>query len=225
MSDLNTMLREHALTGLQTQLDAAVTNGDTVAARKVSDEIAKLQMQTAPKAPPYGDAEIRAALGSKADWFGVDPKKSGRVIELGKHMDPKKFSTAEAFADALIKAVDAEFPVTPAAGKKDGEEEGDEPDDEENEDGEPATSPKKKRATDAPGEGDTLGRAPRTRSSGPWTKLSDAPADIQKEVTRSADKFVPKSGDPKVTKERRDSFIARALESHYATHLRNKGKK
>ena len=37
MPDLNVMLLEHAKSGLQAELDAAVTNGDTEGARKAAD--------------------------------------------------------------------------------------------------------------------------------------------------------------------------------------------
>lgn len=211
MADLNVMLLEHARTGLQSQLDAAVTAGDTDAARKAADELAKLSSATAPKAPPYGDAEIRAEL-DKLDWFGTDPKKSGRVIELGKTMNPKKFSTAAEFAAALVKAVDEEFkPAAAAAGE--GDEEGEDETDEEGED----KKPPKKRATDGPTDGDAGTRA--RRPAGPWLKISDAPADVQKEIKRTADKFAPK------TKEGREKYVEKALEAQYAAHLRSKGKK
>lgn len=217
--DLNMMMREQARAGLQAALDTAVTNGDTAAATKAADDIAKLAVQSAPKAPPYGDAEIRAEL-NKLDWFGVDPKKSGRVIALGKDMDPKKFSSAEAFAAALVKAVDEEF--KPAGGAAAGEGDEEEDDEEKAAAIAAAAAGKEKpaaRRTDGPREGDT-GTSVR-RTSGPWTKLGDAPADIQKEVKRQADKFVSASA----TKEQREGFIKNALESHYAQHQRNKGKK
>ena len=211
MPDLNVMLLEHARSGLQAQLDAAVTNGDAEAARKVADELGKLTSATAPKAPPYGDVEIRAEL-DKLDWFGTDPKKSGRVIELGKTMNPKKFGTASEFAAALVKAVDEEFKPAVAAVVED--EEGEEGEDEGDDSPKPA---KKPRASDGPAEGDTAARARRT--SGPWVKMSDAPADVQKEIKRTADKFAPK------TKEGREKYVEKALEAQYAAHQRNKGKK
>lgn len=216
MSELNTMLREHALTGLQAQLDAAVTNGDTVAARKASDEISKLAVSTAPKAAPFGQPEIMASMETKAPWFGIDPKKSAKALEFGKTMNLKKFATAEAFADAVIKAVDEEF--KPATGGTSEEEPGEEeePAEEEEEPGE--KKPTAKRRTDAPGEGEAAGRATRSKS-GPWTKLSDAPGDVQKDVKRAADKFAPK------TKEGRTAFETKALEAHYAAFQRTKGKK
>jgi hypothetical protein len=217
--DLNVMMREQALSGLQAQLDTAVTNGDTVAARKISDDIAKLQVQTAPKAPPYGDAEIRGQL-EKAPWFGIDPKKSATAVEFGKTMDPKKFATAEAFAAALIKAVEEEFKPAAAAAEEGGDgEPGDEGTDEDagtDED----KPPKKPRKTDGPGD-DVLRGATNRRGTGPWAKLSDAPPDVQKEIKRQADKFVSSSA----TKEQRDKFVANALGSHYAQHQRSKGKK
>jgi len=218
MSDLNVMLREQATLGLQRELDAAVTNGDTEAARKASEKLALLAVQSAPKAPPYGDAEIRAEL-NKLDWFGVDPVKSGRVIQLGKDMDPKKFPSAEAFAAALVKAV--EIDGKPAAPKKDGEG-GEDEDEGEEDENEGEDEPKKKqRRTDGPGEGDNTQRATGRRTSGPWSKLSDAPANVQAEIKRQADKFVPANAP----KERREGYITRALASHYNAHQLSKGKK
>lgn len=237
MTDLNVMMREQARAGLQTQLDAAVTNGDTAAATKIADDIAKLAVQSAPKAPPYGQAEVIAEL-EKLPWFGVDPKKSAKAMEFGKTMDFKKFATAAAMAEALVKAVDAEFKPAPAAGAADDalvDEDGNPV----NEDGEPvdedgelltaeaiaarkaAAKPGKKR-TDGPGENDTLNnRAAGARRTGPWTKLSDAPAAIQTEIKRSADKFI----SAKAPKEQRETYTARALESHYTIHQRKAGKK
>lgn len=219
MSDLNTMLRERARTGLQTQLDAAVTNGDTAAATKIADEIAKLAVSTAPKAPAYGDAEIRAEL-NKFDWFGVDPKKSGRVLALGRDMDPKKFPDAAAFAVALVKAVDEEFKVVP---KNEDDEPGDEED--ENAEGEEDDADKKKtvvkkKRTDGPGENDTGVRARNSRSSGPWVKMSDAPPEVQKEINRSLGKFLSSNA----SEDQKKSFRAKALESHYNAAQQKKGK-
>jgi hypothetical protein len=216
--DLNVMMREQAVAGLQRELDDAVTNGDTEAARKTSEKIAALAVSTAPKAPAFGDAEIRAEL-EKADWFGIDPKKSAKAVEFGKTMNPKKFATAAAFAEALIKAVN-EDGKPPAPVKDEGDE--DEPEEDED-DVKPGDKPaeKKPRKTDGPGEGDATQRGGVRRTSGPWVKMADAPADVQKEIKRSADKFV--SGN--APKEQREKFIAKALESHYAAHQRNKGKK
>lgn len=220
MADLNVMMREQAVLGLQTQLDKAVTDGDTAAARKISDDLSKLAVSTAPKAPPYGQDDILAEL-NKQEWFGVDPKKSGRVIALGKDMNPKKFASAEAFAAALIKAVDEEFKP---AGRVVAEGDDDEPgavDDGDDDDTKPAAGEKKPRKTDGPSESDANQRTATRRISGPWLKLSDAPADVQKEVKRTADKFVPAAAP----KEQREKFVTKALESYYAAHQRAKGKK
>lgn len=212
MADLNVMLLEHARTGLQAQLDAAVTNGDTEAARKASDELGKLSAATVPKTAPYGDTEIRAALEAKADWFGTDPRKSGAAVRLGKDMNPKKFATAELFADALIKAVDEEFKPAGKAPDAEDEEEEDEEGEGDGEGGAPAPKPKpKQRASDAPNDNDTGSARPR-RTSGPWLKMSDAPADIQKEINRTADKFAPKG------KEGREKYVVKALEAQYTAH-------
>jgi len=206
-ADLNVMIREQALAGLNAQLDAATTAGDIAAVREVTGKIAQFAVQTAPKAPAFTNDDITAAVEAKADWYGVDPKKSKAVVDFGKTMNPKKFATAEAFAEAIIKAVDAEFPPP-----KDPDPEGEE----ENEDDDAPPPVKKPRKTDAPA--DDLG-PPRAARSGPWTKLSDAPNDVRAEIKRSADKFAPK------TEKGRADFEKRALESHYAAHLRAKGKK
>lgn len=210
--DLNVMMREQAINGLQATLDKAVMDGDTVAARKTADDLAKLAVSTAPRAPVFSGADVYAEL-EKTDWYGVDPKKSAKAEEFGKTMNTKKFATAAAFAAALIKAVEEEF--KPAATEP-VEEEGEE---EEGEEKPPVE--KRARKTDGPGEGDNNQRGSARRASGPWAKVSDAPADIQKEIKRQADKFVSSSA----SKEQRETFINKALESHYATHVRNKGKK
>jgi hypothetical protein len=221
MTDLNTFMRDQARAGLQTQLDAAVTEGNTEAARKIAGDIAKLEVQSAPKAPPFGDVEIRAHL-DKQPWFGTDPKKSAKAMELGKSLDPKKFATAEAFAAALIKAVDDEFKPAAAPEETDNEDEDDESEEqnEKNEGKKPPTPSVKTRRTDGPKESDNPGRSLR-RTAGPWLKLSDAPKDVQTEIKRTADKFVPAA----LPKERRETFIAKALESQYIIHQRAAGKK
>lgn len=212
MADLNVMLMEHAKAGLQTQLDTAVTNGDTEAARKAADELAKLSAATAPKAPPYGNAEITAEL-EKQPWFGIDPKKSARVVELGKSMNPKRFNSAVEFAAALVKAVEEEFkPTGKQADAEDGEADDDAEDEEADDDkGGKETPPKKPRASDGPSDNDATGST-RTRRTGPWAKMSDAPSDVQKEINRTADKFAPK------TKEGREKFVVKALEAQYVRH-------
>ena len=214
--DLNMMMREQAKAGLQTQLDAAVTDGDAVKAREISEKIAQLAVATAPKpSTSYGPDDIKAEM-DKLDWFGVDAKKSARAMELGKHMDPKKFATAAAFAEALVKSVEEELKPAPAVTTE-------EDDDTEEDDEEPATKKEapKPRRTDGPGEGDTGSASTRRATSGPWVKLTDAPNDIRKEITRQADKFVPANA----TKEQREGFIKNALASHYNAHQQRAGKK
>src|ERR1700680_2196511 len=166
MPDLNVMLLEQARNGLQTELDTAVTNGDTEAARKASDKLADLKVAAAPKpSTAYGDTEIRAEL-DKLPWFGVDPKKSGRTIELGKTMDPKKFGTAAEFTAALVKVVDEEFkPAAAAAPENETDEERETREAEEAE--AKVAKEKKPRASDGPADGDA-GAARTRRPSGPW---------------------------------------------------------
>jgi len=216
MPDLNTMLLAHAKSSLENRLSAAVTNGDTEEAAKVAKEMADLEVANAPKpqaGTAYGNTEITAEL-NKLPWFGVDPKKSQRTLELGKHLDPKKFATAADFAAALVKSVEEEF--KPAAGDKADDETDDDEETEKDEDETPKPAPKPRR-TDAPGEGDAGGAAHRGKS-GPWSKISDAPPDVQKEIRRAADKFAPK------TEDGRKQYIAKALEAHYGIHQRKQGK-
>lgn len=220
MADLNVMMREQATAGLQAQLDKAVTDGDMAAARKISDDLSKLAVSMAPKAPPFTSDDIKAEM-EKAPWYGVDPKKNAKALEFGKAMDSRKFASAEAFAAALIKAVDEEFKP---AGRVVAEGDDDEPgavDDGDDDDTKPAAGEKKPRKTDGPSESDANQRTATRRISGPWLKLSDAPADVQKEVKRTADKFVPAAAP----KEQREKFVTKALESYYAAHQRAKGKK
>lgn len=222
MADLNVMMREHAIAGLQSQLDKAVTDGDTAAARKVADEISKLTLSTAPKAPPFNNEDIKAEL-DKLPWFGRDPKKSARTVELGKSLDPKKFSSAADFAKALAEVVDAEFKTPTKTADEDPEAEPEDGEDEDPEAG-PEEKPRKaERRTDGPGaSGESMGagRAAR-RASGPWTKISDAPREVQTEINRQADKLLPSHA----TKEQRETFVNKALGVAYAQHQRQPRKK
>lgn len=224
MSDLNVMMRDLGRQGLQTKLDMAVTNGDTEEARKITDQIAKFDLDTAPPkvVGAYGDKEILAELNAKAEWFGVDPEKSELAATLGKNMNPAKFNNAEAFVKALIEAVNKKVDgvtTKPKTGEDtdDTEDEDEDTDDTEDEDEKPAA---RRRKSDAPGEADANLRS-NNRSSGPWTKLSQAPREVQAEIKRQTAKFVPSSAP----KEQRELYEKKALEAHYATHQRNKGKK
>lgn len=218
MSELNMMMRDAARTGLQAQLDAAVNNGEVETARKIADDISKLDLANAPKPPPYTANEIRAEM-EKLDWFGTDPKKSARALELGKHLDIKKFPSAAAFAEAVVKAVDAEFPAPGGKGKGEGDDADDDDADDGDDKGKGAAEPPARKRTDGPAEGDAGAGARRRSSSGPWTKLSDAPDDVRKEVKRQTDKFAANA-----TKEQRERFETNALSVAYSAHQRKKGK-
>lgn len=219
MNDLTTMLRAQAQAGLQARLNAAVEAGDQAAAKQVSDEMAALAVQTAPRpVASYSQEDIRAAMETKAPWFGSDPKRSAKALEFGKTLDLKKFATADAYAEALIKAVDEEFKPAAAAppppkkadeGEDDEDENGNADDDEDENDNDEQRQPPARaaRRSDGPGEGDGAARG-RRQYSGPWNKLSDAPRDVQTEINRAADKF---TREP----ERRKQFIKLALESHH----------
>lgn len=202
--DLATMMRNTARSAIQSRLDTATTAGDIDAVRKISDELAQFDVQTTPRAAvTYGDAEIKAELG-KTEWFGADPKKTAKAMEFGKTMDPKKFAGPEAFAAAVIKAVDAEFAPPPPK-----EEEGEEEDDE-NADSRPPA--KVVRKTDAPPLGDV--RPARRSSSSTWEKLSDAPRDVQDDIKASVTRHVPSTA----SKEQREAFTKRALAAHQKIH-------
>lgn len=203
--DLNILMRQTAETALQTRLDAAVADGDAETARKVSKEIAEFAVATAPKAPTgFTPDDVRAEL-NKLDWFGVDPKRSAKVMELGKNMDLKKFPTAADFAKAVVAAVDEEF--KPAA-----EEPGEDDDETEPVTKKPEAKPAARR-TDGPRDGD-MSSGNRTSSRGPWTKLSDAPAEVATNIRRQATKFLPANA----TDEQKKKFTASQLEIAYKTH-------
>jgi len=218
--DLNMLMRDQARNGLQTQLNDAVTNGDAEAASRIAKEMEALAVATAPKPSAYTQQDILAEM-NKLDWFGTDPKKSARAVELGKSLDPKKFATATLFADALVKAVNEEFkPAAPAAGAA-GEEGDEEEDDDGGEDEDAkAAAAKAKRKTDGPNDGDSGQGTIRKTSKGPWTKMADAPADVQTDIKRAADKFVASNAP----KEQREKYITAALASHYNIHQLKKKK-
>lgn len=214
------MMRDAARNGLQSQLDAAVTNGDAEAARKIAKDLETLAVSTAPKTLPYNDVDIKAEM-DKQTWFGVDPKKSARAVELGKSLDPKKFATAELFAAALVKAVDEEFKPA-GTGAAAGEENDEEDPEDEEEDGEKPDAGEKKpkqRATDGPSDADAGARSSTGKAArGPWLKLSDAPAAVQADINRSMGKLL-NSNTPK---EQREVFIKNALTAHQRTYKAGK---
>ena len=112
MADLATLLKQQMEGGIARQLDAAVMSGDTAAARAAAKSFADLQLASAPQAPagkkPPTPAEIKAVLEKKVDWFGVDPRKTEKMMTLGRMMDPTRFDTPEAFADQLVKFYEEE---------------------------------------------------------------------------------------------------------------------
>jgi hypothetical protein len=222
MTDLATMMREQLSSNLNAQLDSAVTAGDIAAARKASDSLSKLAATTAPAGPvvKFTAADIRKELEAKAPWFGIDPRRSSKVLEYGKMMDSNRFDNAAKFAEALIAAIDEEFP--PAGGRR--QEAGDAGGDGDNDDaggddagGDDAPVKPARKKTDAPSAGDA-GAARRNNGSGPWAKLSDAPANVRDDINRTLDKYC-RNG----TKEQREQFTKDALATHYAAHQR-KGK-
>lgn len=215
--DLNMLMRQTAENSLQARLDAAVADGDAEAARKVSKEIADFAVSFAPKGQPYTPQDVRAEL-AKTDWFGSDPKKSAKAMEFGKNMDLSRFATAADFAKAVVTAVEEDMkPV--AAGEPDEEEDEEKEPGAEGETGKAKPKPAARR-TDGPRDGD-LNSSGTRQARGPWTKLSDAPADTQKEIKRQAAKHLPLNA----TDEQRKKFTATQLDVAYRSHqAANKGK-
>ena len=138
-------------------------------------------------------------------------------------LKPRIFVLPLAFAAAIVKAVDEEFPTKPAAGAGADDDDTDEDDGEEENDGEEEYKPaaRKPRRSDGPGEGDGGGARSAPRRSGPWGKMSDAPANVQAEIKRQETRMLSSNA----SKEQRAAFQARALESHYRIHQQTKGKK
>jgi hypothetical protein len=113
MADPNfeVLLRQQVQQNLTNMLDSATQAGDIAAVRKAAQQIAELAASTAKPAnkPAFNNDDIRKAIKSKAEWFGTDPRRSAKVVEFGKNMEPESFKSADDFADAVIKAVDEEF--------------------------------------------------------------------------------------------------------------------
>lgn len=219
MSDLQTMLREQLSTTINTQLASAVQAGDIAAAKKAADDLAKLNSAPAAAAGPaakFTAADIRKELEAKAPWFGIDPRRNAKALEFGKLMDSNRFDSAAKFAEALIAAVDDEF--KPAGQRTDENDENDGGEGTgEGDGGEAEAKPARKR-TDNPNDSAPPAAARRS-SNAPWTKLADAPADVQKQITKSADKYCSNA-----SKEQREKFISTALSTHYKAHQARKGK-
>lgn len=213
--NLEQMLRSQLQAGLVYKLDSATQAGDIVAARKAAQELSEFAVKnTPPNMQQFTNADIRASLKVKAPWFGVDPRRSAKAVELGKNMEPESFKSADEFADALIKAVKKDY-VDEADEEVDEADETDEADEEEEEKEEKKAA---RRKTDAPS--DSTRRAVPRRSSGLWTKLTDAPKEIAQQIKASADKFTRNA-----TKEQREKYIATALGAAYTADQRSRGKK
>lgn len=209
VDNLETMLRNRLQIDMVHALDSATQAGDIQAARRAAQQLQEFAVQNKPAAstPKFTNADIRASLKVKAPWFGVDPRRSARVVEFGKNMEPESFQSADAFADEIIKAVAKEYEEMEEV------EENDEPEDEE-----PEQKAVARKRTDAPS--DSMARAVPRRSSGPWTKFSDAPKEIAQQIKASADKFTRNA-----TKEQREKYIVTALGTAYAADQRSRGKK
>jgi hypothetical protein len=212
-ADIEAMVRNKLHSDLSRSLDSAVQVGDIQAARKATQQLQELALSTVKSTGkvPFSNEDIRSSLKTKAPWFGVDPRRSARAVEFGKNMEPQNFKDADAFADALIEAVADEF--DPKEDEGDNEED-DGPEEKETEEKKRVARKK----TDAPsGAG---ARAIPRRSSGPWSKLSDAPKEVADMIKASADKFTRNA-----TKEQRQKYIETALGTAYSADQRAKGRK
>jgi hypothetical protein len=214
MNDLATMLKQQMENDIGARLDAAVATGDAATARKMAKQFADLQVASVPKAPTKTaptKEQIMSALTAKADWFGIDPVKSALAGELGKTMLPERFESADAFADALLKAVDAKLKTTTNAEDEDGEGEDAEDEDGEDEGDETARKPARRNAT-AQTELNQGGRSNasgtnlrRAFETGEIKHLSKPAADA---IKAQADKFTTGK-----TKEQRAAYIANAVKA------------
>lgn len=236
MTDLATMLKQQMQNTLTAQLDSAVQAGDIAAARKAAQAVSELAVASVPrtsgKSVPTTDA-IKAALMAKADWFGVDPRKSAKAVELGKMMDPSRFETAEAFADSLLKEIEKD---EKAAGKDDDNEDGEDDENQDGEDGESedaeaeaaAEKRREARRNDKRRDG-TAGRELNVGGrSAPGNSLRQAfetgdikhlPRSVADEIKKTADKFARNA-----TKEQKAAFIKNAVTARARADLISSGK-
>src|SRR5690242_13009964 len=112
MTDMATLMRNQLNATLTNQLNAAVQAGDIASAHAATKAIAELAVSTVPQqptGPKFNNDDIKKAMQTKATWFGTDPRRSAKAVEFAKNMEPTAFASADAFADALLKAVDDEF--------------------------------------------------------------------------------------------------------------------
>jgi len=238
MTDLNTMLRQQMVANLTATLDQATQAGDIQASRKAAQQLAEFSVAAAaaapkpPKKPPTVD-EIKIAIAKKADWFGIDPRRSAQIVELGKMMDPDRFENADAFADALLKEYEKDLRH---GGPRDPEDEDDSGNEEESDD--------ETGEDDDNDEGRTMRTQRRearparrngsvqpelnagSRSTGNNMRRAFETGDI-KNLPRTAADSIRKAADRmanKATKEQRAAFIQNAVKAHARSELIATGK-
>jgi len=215
MADLEQMLKNQVQANLTYALDSATQAGDIQAARKAAQQLQEFALSTVKPAdaPSFTNADIRTAIKAKAPWFGVDPRRSAKAVEFGKNMEPQSFKSAEEFAKAIIEAVEDDFKPPEEDDEKEEYEKEDEEEDDEKEEKKVA-----RKKTDAPSS--SMSRAVPRKSSGPWTKLSDAPKEVADTIKKASDKFTRNA-----TKEQRQKYVETALATAYAADQRSRGKK
>jgi|SRR5579859_4333319 len=235
MTDLNTMLRQQMQNTLTAQLDAATQAGDIAAARKAAQSLMEFSVATAaattkPAKKPPTIEELKKAIMAKADWFGVDPRRSAKAVELGKMMDPERFETADAFADALLKelAKDEKPPRNSDSENNADDDSIDENDDDDSEDEDAMDAQRQGRNRPARRNGTTQPELNAGGRSNGGTNLRRAfdtgdikhlPRAAADEIRKSADKFA-RNGDEK----QRKIFIENAVKARARSDLIATGK-
>src|SRR5215471_2145925 len=242
MTDLNTILRQQMQNNLTAALDQATQAGDIQAARKAAQQLAEFSVASAAAAPkppkkPMTVEEIKKALTDKVEWFGIDPRRSAQIVELGKMMDPERFETPEAFAAALIKEYEKDAkrhsgPKDPEDDENDSDsdnenEESDE--DNENDEDEGETMQTQRREAQRParrnGSAQTELNAG-SRSTGNNLRRAFETGDI-KHLPRAAASDIRNSADKmarNATKEQRALFIQNAVKARARSDLIATGK-
>jgi hypothetical protein len=209
MTDLGTMLKQQMQNNIAQSLDSAVQAGDIQAARKAATSLIELEKATAAAAPavkkPPTLDEVKKAVATKLPWFGIDPRKTEKLMALGRMMDPTRFDTPEAFADQLVKAYNDEDkkPARGAAAASDEDDENDEnaEDDEDaendenaedDEDAEPKRGVRRERknGTQQPELNNSRGGgATNLRTAFQTGDIKHLPRTAADEVRKSADKY------------------------------------
>jgi hypothetical protein len=151
METFNEFLLKRTIQTMDRELETAVTLGDANRVREISDDIAKLKGMSAPatqtpKQWNYEDA--KKAVVKIAPWFGKDPDKTKAAFEASTFIDPTQYNgDYDAYAKALVEAVDKGKPGDDDdGGGEDEDENGEDENGEEEVEDEPEAEPPPKPA-------------------------------------------------------------------------------